>query len=401
MLTSWTQLEVSAVALERNLEYLNLSPEHYALSSSAAHERATADSPWNNPAGPTLGIVGRTGSGKSTFVMALLRALRTEGDILTTDQSVSTVYKVEAPLERPSVLPSVRATEGNIIRVLPSTSPPQKSHGNLSRFLCISGYCTFSPQRKTEIRGAWKLKPAVIMEGTLDYELTPNGQALSQGQLQLLSMARALLRGSKLAIFDEATANIDPETVTIIQNVMGDFDQVIVLDAGQIVESGKPSTLLHFLTVTGSNREDRMSGLVWKAKKRTQGQHLNPTPPHLLVPKAPQKVVVARERALKAPKRRVRVPIVHSTRDEHECRLGINRLRDEREGFDLPDDAVNIAHRCCGHISVVELPGVVPVRPVARPVFAERDAGSVPRLQVPGIECAPGTCWGELLQIFL
>lgn len=76
-------------------------------------------------------------------------------------------------------------------------------------------------------------------------------------------MARAVLCGCKIAIFDEPTANIDPETDAIIQNVVrssfqdctvlaivhrleniSDFDQVIVLDAGQIVESGKPRDLL-------------------------------------------------------------------------------------------------------------------------------------------------------------
>lgn len=101
------------------------------------------------------------------------------------------------------------------------------------------------------------------LEGGLDHELTGSGRSLSQGQLQLLAMARALLCGCKLAIFDEPTANIDPETDIIIQNVIRssfqdctifaivhrlenimDFDQVIVLDAGQIVESGKPSELV-------------------------------------------------------------------------------------------------------------------------------------------------------------
>lgn len=108
------------------------------------------------------------------------------------------------------------------------------------------------------------MKPTITaLEGSLDHELTPSGRTLSQGQLQLLAMARALLCRSKLAIFDEATANIDPETDAIIQNVIRssfpdctvfaivhrlqnieDFDQVIVLDAGRIVESGKPSDLL-------------------------------------------------------------------------------------------------------------------------------------------------------------
>jgi ABC-type multidrug transport system fused ATPase/permease subunit len=76
-------------------------------------------------------------------------------------------------------------------------------------------------------------------------------------------MARALVCRCNVAIFDEPTANIDPETDAIIQTVIrssfqdctviaivhrieniADFDQVIVLDAGRIVESGRPEELL-------------------------------------------------------------------------------------------------------------------------------------------------------------
>ncbi|KAJ7499429.1 P-loop containing nucleoside triphosphate hydrolase protein [Mycena latifolia] len=268
MLTSWTQLEVSAVALERNLEYSNLPPEHDTLSNTMASDKAwpsngdvkftdvfaryTPEGPpilrgitFHVPAGSKLGIVGRTGSGKSTLLMVLLRALRTEGDILIDDINIMDVSRHHL---RKSL--TVISQDSFVLA------------GTVRQNVDITGGKT-----DAEIWAALEavqLKPAITaLEGTLDYELTPNGRALSQGQLQLLSMARALLRGSKLAIFDEATANIDPETDTIIQNVIRssfqdctifaivhrlqnirDFDQVIVLDAGQIVESGKPSTLL-------------------------------------------------------------------------------------------------------------------------------------------------------------
>ncbi|KAJ7047849.1 P-loop containing nucleoside triphosphate hydrolase protein [Mycena alexandri] len=268
MLTSWTQLEISAVALERNLEYSNLPPEQDPLSTLAAmpdglwpsrgdvtftdvFARYTIDAApvlrgisFHASAGSKLGIVGRMGGGKSTLLLALLRALHTEGEILIDNVNI---LDVPRPLLRKS------------ITVIPQD--PFVLAGTVRQNVDIGGQ-----KSDAEIWVALEvveLKPTVTaLEGGLDHELTLSGRTLSQGQLQLLAMARALLSGSKLAIFDEPTANIDPETDIIIQNVIRssfrdctvfaivhrldnikDFDQVVVLDAGKIVESGKPSEL--------------------------------------------------------------------------------------------------------------------------------------------------------------
>ncbi|KAJ7666509.1 P-loop containing nucleoside triphosphate hydrolase protein [Mycena rosella] len=289
MLTSWTQLEVSAVALERNLQYSNLPPEQDTRSNSGpapqgvwpfkgdvkftnVFARYTADGQpvlhgisFHVPAGKKLGLVGRSAAGKSTILLALLRALHTEGNIYIDDVNIMDVskYHLRKHINYIAQSPFVLA-------------------GTVRQNVDISGRNT-----DAEIWAALEavqLKPTITaFEGALDYELTPSGQALSQGQLQLLAMARALLCGSKLAIFDEVTANIDPETDAIIQNVIRssfqdctmlvivhrlenikDFDQVIVLDAGRIVESGKPSALLQeesrgmpeALTKTGGGARD-------------------------------------------------------------------------------------------------------------------------------------------------
>ncbi|KAJ7122933.1 P-loop containing nucleoside triphosphate hydrolase protein [Mycena epipterygia] len=269
MLTSWTQLEISAVALERNLEYSNLPPEQDAHSNQGPAPDAAwpsnGDVKFTNvsgrytmegtpvlrgisfhaPAGTKLGIVGRSGCGKSTLFMALLRALHTEGEIL---------------IDGINIMDVARQHLRKNITLIPQD--PFVLAGTVRQNVDVGG-------KKTDAEiwaalEAVQLKPTITaLEGSLDHELTPSGRALSQGQLQLLAMARALLWRSKLAIFDEATANIDPETDAIIQNVIRssfpdctvfaivhrlqnieDFDQVIVLDAGQIVESGKPSDLL-------------------------------------------------------------------------------------------------------------------------------------------------------------
>ncbi|KAF7330867.1 P-loop containing nucleoside triphosphate hydrolase protein [Mycena venus] len=268
MLTSWTQLEISAVALERNLEYSNLAPEqdtHLTVPDvdgawpfkgdvkfTDVFAKYTIDGPpvlrgisFHASAGSKFAIVGRTGGGKSTLLMALLRALYTEGEIFIDDINVMDV---------------AREHLRKSITVIPQD--PFVLAGTVRQNVDIAGQ-----KSDTEIWAALEavqLKPTVIaLEGNLDHELTSNGRSLSQGQLQLLAMARAVLCGSKVAIFDEPTANIDPETDIIIQNVIRssfqdctvfaivhrlenimDFDQVIVLDAGHIVERGKPSELV-------------------------------------------------------------------------------------------------------------------------------------------------------------
>lgn len=97
----------------------------------------------------------------------------------------------------------------------------------------------------------------------LQHEITEGGQNLSAGQKQLICLARALLRKTKILILDEATAAIDLETDDLLQgtirkefrdctvitiahrlNTIMDSDQIIVLDKGKIVEYDSPKKLI-------------------------------------------------------------------------------------------------------------------------------------------------------------
>ena len=101
------------------------------------------------------------------------------------------------------------------------------------------------------------------MAGGLDAQISEGGGNLSTGQRQLLCMARALLRRTKILVLDEATSNVDSSTDQLIQstirtafkdctvltiahrlNTIIDSDRIMVLDAGRLVEFDTPAALL-------------------------------------------------------------------------------------------------------------------------------------------------------------
>ncbi len=103
---------------------------------------------------------------------------------------------------------------------------------------------------------------ATSLEAGLEHEVAEGGENLSVGQRQLVCLARALLRKTKILILDEATAAVDLETDDLIQatirkefkdstvltiahrlNTIMDYDRIMVLDKGSIAEFDSPSAL--------------------------------------------------------------------------------------------------------------------------------------------------------------
>jgi ATP-binding cassette subfamily C (CFTR/MRP) protein 1 len=102
------------------------------------------------------------------------------------------------------------------------------------------------------------------MSGGLDAEVAEAGSNLSQGQKQLVSLARALLTHTNILVLDEATAAVDVETDSLLQetlrsdlfnkrtiitiahriNTIIDCDRIVVLQKGQVVEFGTPQELI-------------------------------------------------------------------------------------------------------------------------------------------------------------
>eukprot|EP01004_Peranema_trichophorum_P006811 NODE_5616_length_991_cov_50.604839_g5040_i0.p1 GENE.NODE_5616_length_991_cov_50.604839_g5040_i0~~NODE_5616_length_991_cov_50.604839_g5040_i0.p1 ORF type:complete len:312 (-),score=62.62 NODE_5616_length_991_cov_50.604839_g5040_i0:54-932(-) len=196
------------------------------------------------PAGTKVGICGRTGSGKSSLLLALFRLLFPEkgcGRIIIDSIDTSTI-----PLQ------FLRSH----LAIIPQD--PVMFSGTVRRNL--------DPLSQHSEDKIWKaiemaqLKSAI---NNLDDIVSENGDNFSVGQRQLFCLARAILRDSMVICLDEATAAVDQETDQMIQKLLRsafskqtiitiahrigtilDYDLVVVLDNGKLVEYGSPNQLL-------------------------------------------------------------------------------------------------------------------------------------------------------------
>ena len=150
-----------------------------------------------------VGVVGRTGASKSTLATALFRIVEaTSGEILLDGVNIARV-----PLH----------TLRSKLTIIPQD--PVLFIGTIRSNLDPTGSC--SDEQIWRTLGQIHFSDMVAaLPGKLDSEVIENGENLSLGQRQLLCIARALLRNSKVIVMDEATAAVDMETDQLIQRAM-------------------------------------------------------------------------------------------------------------------------------------------------------------------------------------
>ncbi|XP_068597286.1 ATP-binding cassette sub-family C member 2 [Brachionichthys hirsutus] len=193
-----------------------------------------------------IGIVGRTGAGKSSLTNCLFRIIEAaEGRILIDGVDISTLGLHDLR-RRLTIIPQ----------------DPVLFSGSLR--MNLDPFDRFSDEDIWKVLELSHLKEYVAgLQQGLQYEVSEGGENLSVGQRQLLCLARALLRKSRILILDEATAAVDLETDNLIQNTIRkefshctvltiahrlhsimDSSRVMVLSAGKIIEFDSPANLL-------------------------------------------------------------------------------------------------------------------------------------------------------------
>ena len=198
------------------------------------------------PGGAKIGVVGRTGAGKSSFVAALLRMPDADGDIIVDGVRIKEINLREAR---------------RCISVLGQS--PVLFSGSVRQNLDLMEQFKDADLWRTleEVQ----LKDLVeSLEGQLDYELLEHGANGSVGERQLICLARVLLQKNKIIILDEPTAHSDPDTeqtiwkvvreklrdstvITIAHrlNTIEDCDMNLVLESGEVEEFDEFETLLN------------------------------------------------------------------------------------------------------------------------------------------------------------
>ena len=191
-----------------------------------------------------IGVVGRTGSGKSTLCLCLFRLLEADkGKISIDDIDISSIG-LEMLRKNLTIIPQEPTLIEGTLRE--NVDPAE----------------IFSDEKILEVLKAVGLDD--FLEGkNLDYKIENNGNNISIGEKQLICIARALIKKSKIILMDEATANIDYKTETFLQNSINkelkectvitiahriktiiNYDRILVLNNGEIVEYDSPKNLL-------------------------------------------------------------------------------------------------------------------------------------------------------------
>jgi len=197
-------------------------------------------------AGERIGIIGRTGSGKSSTMLALLRLVETRsGTISIDDVDIS-----EVPLQQ---------LRGTAVSIIPQD--PYLFEGSVRENL--DPFSTHADTTLWEALGKVSITDVITSLGGLEASIVEGAENLSAGQRQLMCIARTMLRHSKVIMLDEATASIDTATDQLVQSSLRtcfqgctslaiahrletiiESDRIICLSGGNLKEVGSPCDLL-------------------------------------------------------------------------------------------------------------------------------------------------------------
>ena len=219
------------------IEYRNVTMRYNAEQKPALDQLSFVIN-----ANEKIGVVGRTGSGKSSLLATLFRTVNLSDGQILLDQTDTKTIDRHALRQMLAIIPQDPFLFSGTIRE------------NLDPYATHSDEEIYAVLEKCDLRS---------LVNSLDSVIVERGRNFSVGQKQLFCLARALLRQAKVLCLDEATANIDLETdrriqqsirstckdVTVItiahrvQTIL-DSDRVMVMDNGRIIEFDSPARLI-------------------------------------------------------------------------------------------------------------------------------------------------------------
>ncbi|ORX65233.1 P-loop containing nucleoside triphosphate hydrolase protein, partial [Linderina pennispora] len=230
------------------VEYVPNVPVLHGLSMSIKH-------------GEKIGVVGRTGAGKSTLSLAFLRFIEAaKGQIVLDGVDISKIGLEDLLLFNGTIrfnLDPFSEYPDEIVWDALHRAHLVRERGSQTASTAISVF------EGNAIDSSLERMSGIFT--SLEAEIKENSQNLSLGQRQLVALARALVRRSRLIIMDEATASVDFDTDDRIQRTIRgsefadstlfciahrlrtiiDYDHVLVLDKGKVAEFDTPANLLN------------------------------------------------------------------------------------------------------------------------------------------------------------
>lgn len=284
----YSESEISMNSMERVNEYLELEQEAPAIISSSRPPLGWPDkgevefcdlslrySPelplviknvtFKVGSGLKVGIVGRTGAGKSTIITALLRALEPVSGTIFIDGIDISKIGLQDLRKAIAIIPQDPTLFQGTLR------------SNLDLFNKFDDDAIFKALAKVQlVPEGTTARNAIGQQASgnenenanrflkLDLNVDEGGTNLSQGQRQLLCLARSILNEPRILLLDEATASIDYKTDALVQQTIrrafrdvtiltiahrlrtiADYDLVLVLEKGSVAQFGPPADLLN------------------------------------------------------------------------------------------------------------------------------------------------------------
>ncbi|KAJ2961221.1 hypothetical protein NQZ79_g3555 [Umbelopsis isabellina] len=275
-----TSMQISFNAVERIEEYTEIDQEAPAITtprppSSWPHEGnievRNLHARYSDDLDPVLrgisfnvksrervGIVGRTGSGKSTIALSIFRFIEAlEGTILIDGLDIAKIGTSDLRRSM-SIIPQDPVLFSGTLR---TNLDPFDTYSDEEIYMVLKRVHLISDAMEEDTIASDSSNANVFLD--LDSQVSEGGNNFSHGQRQLICLARALLQGRRIVVMDEATASVDFKTDEAIQRTISsefkdstilciahrlltviEYDRILVIEQGKVVEFDNPYTLI-------------------------------------------------------------------------------------------------------------------------------------------------------------